>query len=156
MDTGFDRDYAEGAAYRDYFATDQLMFRVPFRDGRLDNKDEILGLLLPAVGGGRQAVALSVEFLRRTPIYHATFEGLPVVVLSSRDGGNRVYESGGERFLKLAADGRLVDLAGRRWVVSEEAITLESAPAVRLPRRTAFRAFWFGWYAQFPDTQLVR
>jgi hypothetical protein len=29
-------------------------------------------------------------------------------------------------------------------------------PTVRLARRTAFRAFWFGWYAQFPDTVLVK
>ncbi|MCA1652435.1 MAG: DUF3179 domain-containing protein [Acidobacteria bacterium] len=28
LDTGYARDYAEGAAYRDYFATDRLMFQV--------------------------------------------------------------------------------------------------------------------------------
>ena len=156
LQTGFDRDYSEGAAYRDYFATDQLMFRVPFRDSRLDNKDEILGLLLPAAGGGRQAVAVAVAFLRRTPIYHGAFAGMPIVILSSRDGGNRVYDSGTERFLRFDADGRLIDLTGRRWVVGEEALVLESTPAVRLPRRVAFRAFWFGWYAQFRDTLLIK
>jgi hypothetical protein len=25
-----------------------------------------------------------------------------------------------------------------------------------LRRVTAFRAFWFGWYAQFPDTILIK
>jgi len=29
LETGHERDYAEGVAYRDYFATDQLMFPVP-------------------------------------------------------------------------------------------------------------------------------
>jgi hypothetical protein len=156
LETGFDRDYSEGAAYRDYFATDRLMFGVPFRDTRLDNKDEIVGLLLPAAGGGRQAVALSVAYLRRNPLYHATFEGRPIVVLSSADGGNRVYDAAAERFARLSSDGRLVDLAGRRWAVTEVALVLEGTPAVRLPRRTAFRAFWFGWFAQFPDTVLVK
>jgi hypothetical protein len=58
INTGHDRDYSEGAAYREYFETDRLMFRVPKVDTRLKNKDEILGILVPAVGGGRQAVAI--------------------------------------------------------------------------------------------------
>ena len=29
LETGHERDYSEGAAYRDYFATDELMFAVP-------------------------------------------------------------------------------------------------------------------------------
>ena len=29
LDTGFDRDYGEGVAYQEYFATDQLMFKSP-------------------------------------------------------------------------------------------------------------------------------
>ena len=41
LDTGHRRDYAEGAAYRDYFATDALMFSVPVLDTRLKNKDEV-------------------------------------------------------------------------------------------------------------------
>jgi len=35
LDTGYERNYAEGAAYRDYFATDRLMFEVPTSDTRL-------------------------------------------------------------------------------------------------------------------------
>ena len=34
LDTGYQRDYSEGEAYREYFATDRLMFTVPFKDGR--------------------------------------------------------------------------------------------------------------------------
>jgi len=39
IDTGYERDYSEGRAYRDYFATDDLMFPVPELDTRLKNKD---------------------------------------------------------------------------------------------------------------------
>jgi len=35
LDTGYGRDYSEGAAYRDYFATDELMFSVPVLDTTL-------------------------------------------------------------------------------------------------------------------------
>ncbi len=42
LDTGFRRDYSEGAAYRAYFGTDELMFGVALRDGRLPNKAEVL------------------------------------------------------------------------------------------------------------------
>ena len=43
IDTGYRRDYGEGVAYREYFATDDLMFSVPKLDKRLKNKDEVLG-----------------------------------------------------------------------------------------------------------------
>ncbi|MEM6473509.1 MAG: DUF3179 domain-containing (seleno)protein, partial [Planctomycetota bacterium] len=42
LETGHDRDYGEGVAYHDYFATDELMFAVPKTDPRLKNKDEVL------------------------------------------------------------------------------------------------------------------
>jgi hypothetical protein len=75
-DTGHDRDYSEGAAYRDYFSSDALMFRTP----RVDT----------------------------------------------------------------------------RWRVTEDALVPAAGPGTPLPRVTAFRAFWFGWSAQFPDTILVK
>jgi hypothetical protein len=38
LETGYDRDYSEGVAYRDYFSTDRLMFEVPQTDTRLKTK----------------------------------------------------------------------------------------------------------------------
>ena len=67
LETGQQRDYSEGAAYRDYFSTDQLMFQVQARDDRLDNKDEVVVMLFddPA-GGARHPVAESSPFLVET------------------------------------------------------------------------------------------
>jgi hypothetical protein len=48
------------------------------------------------------------------------------------------------------------DSAGGLWTVTEEALVPRAAGPKPLPRVTAFRAFWFGWYAQFPDTRLVK
>lgn len=157
IETGHDRDYAEGAAYREYFETDRLMFRVPKVDTRLKNKEEVLGVLVPAVGGGRQAVAFAAAFLARTRIHHQTVEGRHFVVLTSPRAANRVYESGAVRITEWTDEATVRDQAGRRWRVTEEALVPEVPDATSpLPRVAAFRAFWFGWYAQFPDTVLVK
>jgi len=155
LETGFDRDYSEGAAYRDYFATDRLMFRVPAIDKRLPTKAEVLGLLLPAWGGGRTAIAFSAEYLLRHPIHHADFEGRRLVVLTSPRGANRIYDAGGETFSSWRGEDAVIDNQGRAWRVTESAL-VPSGAGPGLARIPAFRAFWFGWFAQFPDTELVR
>lgn len=160
IDTGYDRDYGEGVAYRDYFSTDRLMFRVPRPDTRLKNKDEILGILVPAIGGGRQAFAFSVSYLSTRRIHHETVEGRRLVVLTSPEGANRVYEAG-DLTIRAWVDAQTVrDSVGRPWTVTEEALIprepATAAPPSTHPRVTAFRAFWFGWHAQFPETGLVK
>jgi len=52
--------------------------------------------------------------------------------------------------------GAIVDTSGRRWRVSEDALIAEFDDVLRLPRVAAHRAFWFGWFAQFPDTRLIK
>ncbi len=156
VETGHERDYSEGAAYREYFDTDRLMFRVPKLDARLKNKDEVLGALVPAVGGGRQAVAFSAAYLTRTRVHHETVEGRTLVVLTSPRGANRVYDSGATRITSWVDTTTVRDSAGALWMVTEEALVAHTNRATTLPRVPAFRAFWFGWYAQFPDTILVK
>ncbi len=151
LDTGYQRDYGEGVAYRDYFATDRLMFGVPKLDDRLPNKAEVLA---PRVAGSaREPLAISADFLRRHPVYHDRIDKMDFVVLTDRGGANRVYACEGWRFVSW--DGRsAIDASRGRWTVSEAALT--SAGGVRLRRLPAHRAFWFGWYAAYPGTRLVR
>jgi hypothetical protein len=159
LDTGHERDYAEGAAYRDYFGTDRLMFEVPRSDKRLKNKAEVLALLLRPAGDATsepRALALSAEFLRKHPVHPLSFAGHELLVVTSPDGANRVYRSGALRFARARADGLLEDAAGGLWRAQEEALTPEAGGSAPLPRVAASRAFWFGWYAQFPDTELVK
>jgi len=156
IETGHDRDYSEGAAYREYFETDRLMFRVPKVDTRLKTKDEVLGVLVPAVGGGRQAVAFSAAYLARQRVHHETVEGRTFVVLTSPRGANRVYEAGAVHLARWVDAATVVDTVGGRWQVTEDALIPEKSARPSLARVAAFRAFWFGWYAQFPDTILVK
>ena len=155
LDTGHQRDYSEGAAYRDYFATDRLMFQVRASDDRLANKAEVVVMLLddPA-GGDRHPVALSVALLAQRPIFQAEAAGQPFVVVTSRFGASRIYDSTGRQFDRWVDDTRVSDDEGKTWLVTEGELVAEDDPTIRLARLPAHRAFWFGWYAQFGRTVL--
>lgn len=152
LDTGHERDYREGMAYRDYFATDRLMFSVPALDDRLDNKDEVLALRFADAPG--EQLAIEVDFLSRNRVYHDAIGDREFVVLTDRSGASRVYESGGRRFGEWDGDDAVLDESGVRWMVEEGGLV--GAEGARLERLPAHRAFWFGWYAQYPETRLVR
>jgi len=156
LDTGHERDYGEGVAYRAYFATDDLMFDVPERDDRLDNKDEVLVMLLEDARGERRPLAIAAEFLEDNRLHLEVHAGRRLLVVTSREGANRVYDPGSTTFERLVGDLVVLDAEGGRWQVTEEALVSTSDPARRAPRVAAQRAFWFGWRSQFPATRLVR
>jgi hypothetical protein len=161
LETGFERDYSEGAAYRDYLATDKLMFEVPKTDARLKNKAEVLALLLRPAGAPREAprkaLAVSVELLRKRPVMHTSFAGHELVIVSTEGGANRVYDAGEVRFDRVAADGKhLIDQRSQPWQITEDALVPDGRDEATRRRLAARRAFWFGWFAQFPDTELVK
>ncbi|MDN5205276.1 DUF3179 domain-containing (seleno)protein [Fulvivirgaceae bacterium BMA10] len=152
LNTGHIRDYSEGAAYREYFATDELMFNIPKRDYRLRNKDEILGLILSDFPD--KPLALSAKFLKRKPLYHDKIEDKHLVILTDRSGANRVYETKGEIFEKWDKENTLIDDKGVTWTLSES--NLKSKHGKILHRLPAHRAFWFGWFSAYSHTRLVK
>jgi hypothetical protein len=153
LETGFRRNYAEGEAYRDYFATDDLMFQVSRTDRRLPNKAEVVVMRLSS-GGLEVPVALSVDLLKRQSIFHFEAAGTEFVVVTTPAGANRVYRAGEHTFRRIQADGFVADASGMTWRVTEDALVATNRPEQRLPRQPAQRAFWFGWYAQYPSTML--
>ncbi|MEM6930308.1 MAG: DUF3179 domain-containing protein [Myxococcota bacterium] len=146
--TGHVRDYREGAAYRDYFATDALMFTVPAVDGRLDNKAEVL-----ALRRGDDRLAIAARFLKRRPVHHDTLDGARVVVLTDKGGANRVYAAGDVTFRHFDGKTTATDTSGTAWTLAEDGLL---SGARRLERLPSHRAFWFGWHAAFPETRLVK
>ena len=152
LDTGHQRDYAEGAAYREYFASDRLMFGVPKLDARLPNKAEVLALRTSRTPADQ--LAISAGFLSANRVYHDRIGSQPFVVLTDASGANRVYESGDLRFASWDGESAVRDSAGRTWNMTEDRL---SGPAgASLKRLPAHRAFWFGWYAAYPATRLVK
>ena len=152
LETGHTRNYEEGAAYRDYFATDDLMFQVPALDTRLKNKDEVFTVLLAAHPD--RPLALSADFLAANPVHHDAIEGTALVVLTDPSGGNRAYASEDVTFTAYDGDRSAQDSSGATWTMDEHALT--AADGRVLHRIPAQRAFWFGWYAAFPHTRLVQ
>lgn len=162
LETGHQRDYSEGAAYRAYFATDELMFGVSLRDGRLPNKAEVLVVRSTTSSDAAAAsradtppFAISANLLGDRPVFHTAVDGANVVVITSAAGASRVYASDVYRFAETDGDGTVRDAEGRVWAVDEDFLTATFDPNLRLPRVAAHRAFWFGWYAQHPDTVLI-
>ncbi len=152
LDTGHPRDYREGEAYRDYFATDRLMFGVPKRDDRLANKAEVLALRLPQVPG--ESLAIAADFLATRAVHPVRIGNVNLVVLTDASGANRVYESREVSFASWDRAAELRDARGGQWRVDEAALT--GPGGAILKRMPAHRAFWFGWYAAFPDTRLIK
>ena len=151
LDTGYSRNYDEGVAYRQYFATDELMFSISTSDDRLKNKDEILALTFPQFS--KDTMAISASFLQNKPVYANRLGPVKFVVLTDSSGANRVYEAKNHRFMKYDQDVSLIDSEGMKWNLSEDRLKSGDLTLARLP---AHRAFWFGWHSAFPDTQLIR
>lgn len=154
LDTGFKRDYSEGAAYRDYFSNDRLIFEVPTSDARLKNKAEVVVLRPGALGVNSTSLAIAADKLRRTPVFSFEHDGQRLVAITSAAGANRVYHRQMNEFASRSADGTVVDSRGGRWRVTPTALV--SATGETLPAVPTHRVFWFGWIAQHPASALIR
>lgn len=152
LETGHKRNYGEGVAYQQYFATDELMFTVPFEDRRLKNKAEVLALRIPEFPD--EQLAISTDFLLKKPVFQERIGSKEFVVFTDPTGGNRVFESKGIQFKSFDGDRTIVDRTGRKWSLYEDRIQDENGN--RLERLPYHRAFWFGWHAAYPDTRLIK
>ncbi|MEO1367872.1 MAG: DUF3179 domain-containing protein [Acidobacteriota bacterium] len=151
LETGHQRDYSEGAAYREYFATDELMFTVPDQDRRLKNKAEVLAL---DFRNGSEPLAISARFLKRNRVFHEALGDVRFVVLTDDSGANRVYRSDDVVFTAWDQDREAKDERGRSWRVTEQGLLADDGTT--LERLPAHRAFWFGWRAAHPETRLIK
>lgn len=152
LKTGHRRDYGEGVAYESYFATDDLMFKVPKVDTRLPNKREVVAL---RTEDPKSAVAIDTEFLKKNRIYPTKIGGDEVVVVTTPKGESRVYQTSGQVFQKWDGWKNLTDKNGKKWTLTEDSLQEAGSPKA-LPRYPSHQSFWFGWQAQFPDTKLIK
>lgn len=156
LNTGHKRNYDEGVAYKKYFATDRLMFGVPEVDNRLRNKDEVLALQVDNAEGNslkNAQLAIAAEYLLQNRIFQDTVGDQSFVILTDATGANFVFESGGIEFKSWDEKSTAIDSTGGSWTVQGEALVSKTRSLKRLP---AHRAFWFGWFAQFPETRLIK
>jgi len=154
LDTGHQRDYGEGVAYRAYFSTDRLMFQVPdqLKDKRLKNKSSVLALRFGSKSNDK--VAFSPKFLRKNPVYNHQHEKTKVVILTDKSGASRVYQSDKTNFKKWDQSQTAIDDQGQSWTLTETGLTNPTGKT--LPRFPSHNAFWFGWVSAYPGTQLIK
>ncbi len=151
LNTGYERDYGEGVAYKNYFATDRLMFKTPKSDTRLPNKRQVVAL---RSHDKTHPVAIDIEFLKKTPVYSLKVGGDDVVILTTLKGASRVYQAKDHTFKSWNGQGKVTDANGEKWTVSESGLT--HAKKGTLARYPSHQSFWFGWVAQFPKTRLIK
>jgi hypothetical protein len=148
--TGFERDYTPGAAYGRYFASPETMFPVWKRDTRLPPKSWIF-----ALRQGAAARAYPLETLLAERVTNDRIGNLDVVLVSNPESGAvRAYRSEGRELVEGTSKNMVRDVrTGEAFEVREEGL-IPSAGGTALARVPGHRAYWFGWYAFFPDTTL--
>ena len=156
LDTGFMRNYTNGAAYNDYFNSADLMFPSWQQDTALiANKEMVFALRLQ---GQAKAYPLATIIPERV-INDRVGETAVVIIADAtpeRDffepGGAavRAYKGQGLMFAAAEDDNTLLSDDGRSWRITEEALIAEDGE--RLPRIGGHLAFWFGWFGFYPDT----
>lgn len=151
LDTGHQRNYGEGVAYKDYFSTDKLMFTVPEIDRSLKNKDEILSIRLPEVPD--ENYAISSKFLKKNSIYKSKIGNVSYTVFTDRTGAHRVFKTEEIKFKEYDKIETVKDTNGIIWKISEEKMT--NTKGENLERFATHNSFWFAYKAAFPNTILI-
>ena len=151
LDTGHSRDYSEGAAYSDYFATDRLMFPVPSLDNKLKNKAEVL--IIRAPNYRQDPLAISIDYLRKKKWYQGKIQGTDFVVIADKTGAARAFETNGIEFASFKK-GQIIDKKGVAWRLEKD--KLVSSDNQTLTQLSSHNIFWFAWFNSYPNTRLVK
>lgn len=104
--------------------------------------------------------AYSLERLNQELVVNDELGGLPVVLVAAPGAEGqgravRAYERGDHTFRPgrvFLGSPFVADQEGRSWQAGEEALT--TADGRKLPRLPGHLAYWFGWYASYPETKV--
>ncbi len=141
----YDFDYLPGAADR---ARRGVSFPVWLQSDRLGANAEVFTLRL-----GGQAKAYPVERVLAEGVVNDVVGGMEVLLLGDvASGAIRAYERRGHSFTGSAE--APVDSSGGRWKVTETALVPAADGGTALDRLPGHIAFWFGWYAFYPETEI--
>ncbi len=133
LKTGHARDYGSGVVYKDYFASDDLMFPAMLKGEALAEKDYVFGVRL---SGGAKAWPMAAFDGGRVINDQVGFHNLVLV----GDGATRTVRAYDRGALELSAD---LEADGVTWTVSEEALVAPDGR--RMPRVAGHVAYWFAW-----------
>ncbi len=147
LNTGHRRNYGSGVVYREYFASSELMFPAQVDQSQHRQKDYVFAIR--QFGAAR---AWPLDAFTRTRVINDAIANRPLVLIGNPDRRTvRAYERAGHRF--TAADGGLVDEAGRKWTLTEE--MLIGPDGTQLPRVAGHISYWFAWDNYLGDAASV-
>ena len=150
IETGFNRDYSEGQAYKDYFDDDVLMFPVAKKDTRLANKARVF---IPRPQNYEKfPLAISIDFLVKRGIYQDRIGEQNILVITEENGASRAFEIKDQQFTSYN-NRILLDNTGQKWKVTDHSLIDQNGNL--LSRLPAHEAFWFGWLNAYPDTRII-
>ena len=142
--------------YYDYFNSADTMFPVWRRSSLLDTKTVVLGLRVDG-----QARAYPLDKLAESVVVNHELGGAALVIVTDPEAGAaRAFHRGDRTFEPHPADAGgkgprlLLDQENNRWEVTEGALLNVENPSLSLKRLPGHMAFWFGWYASFPLTEI--
>jgi hypothetical protein len=175
LETGYERFYTPGAAYGDYFESENPLFPVWQRSESLPDKARIFAIQIDGI-----AKAYPLEILFAEEVVNDLLLDTPLVLVAGRgeiivegrslrsaiesgdlEGARVRYESGGEVRAYLShtevfepgsEPGQLLDSKGGSWRITEEALLGPEGQV--FDRMPGHLAYWFGWFAFFPHTQV--
>lgn len=133
--------------YYSYRADPGTMFPVPATDDALPAKTPVFGLAFHGA-----ARAYPRDTLAQSPALNDTVGGQAVVIIADDHGAARAYDRGELEFQPIP--GGLRDDRGQQWQVTEDALVNAADPARRLERLPSRDAYWFGWFAFYPHTEV--
>lgn len=165
IDTGYARDYAPGAAYAAYFAFEDTMFPVWQRSDLLEQKAQVYAVRVNDV-----PKAYPIETLVDEQVVNDTVGDTAVVLVAPSDvlavegtdlrSGRSFTYAAGTAVRAYARDDHtfspgpdpntLTDESGATWQVTEDALI--GPDGDELARLGGHLAYWFGWFAFFPNT----
>ena len=134
--------------YYSYRADPGTMFPVAGTDQRLPVKEQVFGLTFSGKARAYQRSALT-----HSPVLNDTVGGQEVVVITVVGGGVRAYQREGREF-RIGPKGQLQDEFGQEWKVLEDVLMNVTDTAERLGRLPSRDAYWFGWHAFYPHTDV--
>ena len=142
--------------YSSYRRSKETMFPAALTNDRLATKEQVFGLTFNG-----EAKAYPRSLLFDMPELHDTVGGQNVVIITrSAADGPRAYERGDRIFRSPSPDTAegerttLEDESGSLWEVHEDALVMSAEPSIRLERLPSRDAYWFGWFAFYPHTEV--
>ena len=134
--------------YYSYRVDPDTMFPVGFQDENLPLKEQVFGLTFNG-----EARAYSRQDLIAAEVVNDTVGGQDVIIMTTASGGSRAYDRQGLAF-RLSENDQLLDESGGAWLVLEDALESATDSSRRLMRLPSKDAYWFGWYAFYPNTDV--